>query len=291
MKLLTLMVPIGAALLTPLSATANAATAPSTTAEASATGSVSGRIFNPQTGEYVRNAEVQIEGTNLMVVSEDDGSYRLAGVPAGDVVLVVNYTGYPQVREKLTLTPGGTITKNLDMYAVKAPKAAAADGKDQPIMLEAFVVSSEREGNAKAIMSQRSSMNITNTVASDVFGDIAEGNIGEFLKHIPGIELDTVEGEVRTVRLRGLAAEYTAVTMDGVSLASADANKGTDGAARAFSFEQVSLNSMDSIEISKTVSADVDANAPAGTINLKTKRAFDRGGRRIAWQTNLTGLS
>src|SRR5688572_6520595 len=51
--------------------------------------------------------------------------------------------------------------------------------------------------------------------------------------------------------------------------------------------EMASLNSMESIEISKTISADVDANAPAGTINLKTKRAFDRSGRRISWQANV----
>ena len=48
---------------------------------------------------------------------------------------------------------------------------------------------------------------------------------------------------------------------------------------------------MESIEVSKTISADVDANAPAGTINLKTKRAFDRAGRRVSAQANLTAFS
>jgi TonB-dependent receptor len=48
---------------------------------------------------------------------------------------------------------------------------------------------------------------------------------------------------------------------------------------------------MESIEVSKTISADVDANAPAGTINLRTKRAFDRSGRRWSWQANLAAHS
>ncbi|MFM8336284.1 MAG: TonB-dependent receptor domain-containing protein, partial [Opitutaceae bacterium] len=39
------------------------------------------------------------------------------------------------------------------------------------------------------------------------------------------------------------------------------------------------------------ISADVDANAPAGTINLRTKRAFSRPGRRLAWQFNATAFS
>ena len=166
--------------------------------------------------------------------------------------------------------------------------ASSAAPAAEVVQLGQFVVAGEREGNAKAIMEQRNSMNVTNSVGSDVFGDIAEGNAAEFLKNIPGVDLFLVQGEIVNVRLRGLGAEYNSVTIDGVRLASADANKGAAGDARAFSFEQASLNSMDAIEVSKTISADVDANAPAGTINLRTKRAFSRAGRRVMWQTNAT---
>lgn len=134
-------------------------------------------------------------------------------------------------------------------------------------------------------------MNITNTVASDSFGDNPEGNLGEFLKHLPGVELDLFYGEVRTVRLGGLGSEYNQVTMDGIALASVDANNSGSGSARSFTMEMASLNSMESIEVTKTISADVDANAPAGTINLRTKRAFDRAGRRVSWQANFVGHS
>lgn len=249
-------------------------------AAVNASGVITGYVFDARKKEYVRNAEVSVEGTNISVTSEDDGSYRLAGVPQGASVLLLRYTGCETVRVPVRLEGSSGAVRNLELGAPLVSGVAKGDA----VMMESVVVSSEREGNAKAIMSQRRSMDITNSVASDVFGDVAEGNVAEFLKNIPGVELDSVEGDVRTVRLRGLSAEYTSVTLDGISLASADANTGTSGNSRAFSFEQVSLNSMDSIEVSKTVSADMDANAPAGTINLKTKRAFDRQGRRISWQ-------
>jgi iron complex outermembrane recepter protein len=135
-------------------------------------------------------------------------------------------------------------------------------------------------------MSQRQSLDIKNSLSSESFGDISEGNVGEFIKYMPGVDTEG-EGDdtVRYVRLRGLPPEYTAITVNGVSLAAADANAGSS-TSRSFSFEQVSLSSIDSIEISKTTSADVDANAPAGTINLRTKRAFDRKGRRISVQVS-----
>ena len=249
------------------------------------TGSISGRILNPVTGEYVRNAEVSIQGTTLTALSGDDGTYRFPRVPAGEAVVSVNYTGYAAAAARVNVIAGQDSLRDIELLSAVAGAGARTD---EILKLQAFTVSSEREGNAKAIMEQRNSMNITNTVASDSFGDMGEGNIGDFLRNMPGIDLELTQGEVRNVRLRGLGSEYNSVTIDGVSLASADANQGASGNARAFSFEQVSLGSMDSIEVSKTISADVDANAPAGTINLKTKRAFTRAGRRIVAQANVT---
>jgi TonB-dependent receptor len=255
-----------------------------TSAQPSTPGTIVGRVFNPATGEYVRNAVIRIEGGGPSVVSTGGGEYRLFPVSPGNVTLTVSYTGYQTVNATTHVAPGATITRDFELVSSLTPDSPT---KGEAVKLDAFVVASQREGAAKAIMDQRNSMNITNTVASDSFGDNAEGNVGEFLKHLPGVELETFFGEVRTVRLGGLPSDYTAVTMDGMPLASVDAGTTT----RAFTMEMASLNSVESIEIAKTISADVDANAPAGTINLRTKRAFDRAGRRVSWQANITAHS
>ncbi|MBL9190236.1 MAG: TonB-dependent receptor [Opitutaceae bacterium] len=252
-----------------------------------APGAITGRVLNPANGEYLRNANVRIVETGESVVTESEGVFRLAPVAPGRVTLEVTYTGYRPVTAVVEVSAGATAVKDFNLVST-LQNAPAADGT---VKLEAFTVSTEREGSAKAIMDQRRNMNVTNTVASDTFGDNAEGNVGEFLKHLPGVELDLFYGEVRTVRLGGLGSEYTSVTMDGIALASVDANNSGSGAARSFTMEMASLNSMESIEVSKTISADMDANAPAGTINLRTKRAFDRAGRRVAWQANVTAHS
>ncbi len=250
-------------------------------------GVIVGRIFNPATGEYLRNAQIRIEETGQTVASENGGEFRLWPVTQGSRTLVVSYIGYQPARATVQVASGKTITQNFDLVSSLQTDRAA----DTPVQLSAFMVSSEREGNAKAIMDQRNSMNITNTVASDVFGNDAEGNVGEFLKNMSGVNVSTAFGEVRTVGLRGLGSEYTSVTIDGMALGSADPTQQSAVSSRSFTFENVSLSSMDSIEVSKTVSADNDANAPAGTINLRTKRAFERSGRRISWQANLTAHS
>src|SRR5687768_1566584 len=61
--------------------------------QAVGSGGVRGRVLNTATGEYVRNAEVRVEGTQIVTYSEDGGNFRLTGVPAGEVAVIARYTG------------------------------------------------------------------------------------------------------------------------------------------------------------------------------------------------------
>ncbi|MBP7140644.1 MAG: TonB-dependent receptor [Opitutaceae bacterium] len=269
------------------SESASRATGPQASA---GTGAITGRVYKPATGEYVRNAEVSVVGMDLRTETDSSGFYRLDGVPGGNVVVVVKVLGYEPAQGTVSVVPGQRATRDFDLQAL------GSGGKEGAVRLEAFEVTAEREGNAKALQDQKRSMNISNVVGSEVFGDTSEGNVGEFLKYLPGVDLDYVQADARGPRMRGMDARYVGFTMDGIKLASADAfglsvgtnNAGTDD-SRAFSFESVSFSSVDSVEVFKTLSADLDADSPAGVINLRSKRAFDRKGRRIFWTANLTG--
>ena len=247
---------------------------------AQGTGAIQGRVYNPATRQYVANAEVRLEGTNVVAYTESDGSFQFANVPAGTVALAVNFTGYNPVKESFTVTSGQTAVREINLTSTAA-------GKDGIVQLQAMTVSSEREGNAKAIMAQRRNMNITRSVSSDIFGDVTDGNVGEFLKYLPGVDLDYVESEARGPRLGGMDGQYVGVAFDGMRTASADANRGGGAASRATSFEGFSITSIESIEINRTASPENDADAPAGTINMKTKRAFDRKGRTVTYNFGL----
>src|SRR5688500_2299860 len=67
-------------------------TAGTALAQSAGAGMIAGRVFNAATNSYVRNAEVRVEGTSVIAYTEDAGSYRLVGVPAGEVTLTVTYT-------------------------------------------------------------------------------------------------------------------------------------------------------------------------------------------------------
>lgn len=246
-------------------------------AQSNGVGTITGHVFNPGTGEYVRNAEVRVQGTERIAYTEDGGAYRLEGIPAGTVTLQVKYTGYQTENAQLSVTAGATATRDFEIV----PSGASKD----TVVLSAFVVSSEREGNSKAIMDQRAAVNAKTVLASDSFGHVTEGNVGEFIKYLPGVVIDNNEADARTPRLGGLDPKYAAVTLDGQSLASAQSAT-FGGDTRGFEMENFSIHSIETVEVIKTNTSDMDASAPAGTINLRSKNAFELKGRRINYEVN-----
>lgn len=250
------------------------------------TGTITGHVFNPVNGEYVANAEVQVEGTALTVATESGGFFSLARVPAGEATLTVTYTGFAPTSAQIKVVAGETVTHEFELGAAPAAKHETADAV---VKLDTFVVTSEKDGNAKALQHQRHSMNLSRSVASDAFGNVTEGNVGEFLKYLPGVELEYVEADTRGPRIGGMSSEYASVTLNGKSIASADSfgqyvgfeNSPAGTANRSFGFDSISINSIESIEINRVTPASMNADAPAGNINLITKRGFDQKGRRI----------
>ena len=246
---------------------------PALRAQGAGTGTVSGRVLNQGTGEYLRNAVVTVVGTSLTVNAEAGGNYTLVGVPAGAQRVRFTYIGLDAKEESVTVAAGQTV--NLDVSLTTAVY-------DNVVKLSQFVVASEREGNAKAIMEQKQSIEAKRVLATDTFGSISEGNVGEFLKYLPGVMIDYTEADARSVSLGGLDPKYTAVTIDGAPIASSGIAAASGvGGSRAFEFEQISISSIETVEVSRTPQPENPGSAMAGGVNLRSKGAFDRSGRLI----------
>jgi len=235
-------------------------------------GVVRGRVLNTATGEYVRNAEIRVQGTTIVAFSEAGGDFRLTNVPSGDVTVVVKYTGLQDARAVVTVEPGQQAT--LDV-ALSPQSYAAGDA------VEAVTITARRDGQAGAIMERRASTNAKTVVAADNFGALTMGDVGEFMKNMPGISLDYTEVDATAVRIGGLDPKYSTFTTDGARMATATSN---NNSGRQNSFEQMSITGIDSIELNNTLQASMDADSPGGAINLRSKYAFQRTSRLLRFQ-------
>ncbi|MPT46939.1 MAG: TonB-dependent receptor [Sphingobium sp.] len=250
--------------------------------QATGTGSVRGRVFNTATGEYVRNAEVRVEGTTIVTYSEDGGTFRLSGVPAGENTISVRYTGLQDAKSVATIGNGQVATLDFDL---QVPAYAASGTSDESNML---IVTAKREGQAAAIMERRAAVNAKTVVAADNFGALTMGDVGEFMKNMPGISLDYTEVDATAVRIGGLDPKYSTFTTDGARMATATSN---NNAGRQNSFEQMSITGIESIELNHTLTASMDADSPGGSINMRSKYAFQRNKRQIRFQLGGVGTS
>lgn len=248
---------------------------------AQAAGEVAGRVLNVGTGRYLNNARVTVDGTTRETFTNEFGEYRLTDLPAGTVTVRVAYTGLDTKTESVTVAAGQSTTVNFDLTS--AERYGKADEKI--VQLDTFVVQSNREyeGNALATNEQRYSPNVKVVMAADAFGAVNEGNPGEFLKYLPGVSVDYVAADVRTVAVRGFASNFTNVSWDGMRLTSSASGANN----RIFEFEQVSINNTSRTEVIKVPTPDTPADSLGGSINFISKNAFERKGAQLNYRVYL----
>lgn len=253
-------------------------------AQGAATGVVRGRVLNAVTREYIRNAEIRLEGTPVAVFSAEGGEYVLAGVPAGTATLVAEYSGLQVTRAAVEVAAGRVTAHDFSLREA----AYAGGGGDPVVMMAKLEIAGARDGQAKALMERRAAPNAKNVVAADNYGELTMGDVGEFMKSMPGLSLDYVEVDTSAVRIGGLDPKYSNFTTDGARMATATSNNNT---GRQNSFEQMSITGIEAIEFNNTLTARMDADSPGGTINLRSKYAFQRTGRSVVFQFYGVGTS
>ncbi|MDO8540304.1 MAG: TonB-dependent receptor [Opitutaceae bacterium] len=249
-----------------------------------AAGSITGRIQNAVIGRYLTNARISIKGTDIVGFTDEFGVYRLPAVPAGPVVVEVFYTGMDPRQTALDVAPGQTLVHDVNLTNV-ALYGPASD----TVKLGAFVVSTskETEGEALATNEQRFAANIKNVVATDTFGDVQEGNLGEFIKFLPGVAVNYGDAEALSISLRGFSPNLTGITTDGAQIS--NANYG--GSSRAPFLSQTSINNISRVEVSKVPTPSSAADSLGGSINMVSKSAFERSRAELRYRFYLTGNS
>ncbi len=234
------------------------------------TGGITGTVSNAGTRQFLNAAEVRVVGTSIAVLTDRDGSFTLANLPAGRVQLEVAYTGLDPQQRTVEVAAGRTVreefTLNSNVY-----------------QLDVFKVAAEAEGNAAQVNKQKRADFFVTAVSADTLGEVPEGNIGEFLKYVPGLQVNYVNADASTVSVRGQDPESTLFMIDGQVPAAAgtpprSSTGSSDASSRAFEFTQASITNIESIEVFKAPPPWM-APATGGVINAETKNAFAQKGR------------
>lgn len=239
---------------------------------AAPTGTITGRVFNTVTGQYLNNARVTIPGSNITAQTDDTGTYLLARVPLGEVTLEIFYTGMEPKRITLALDSPSATIPDIEFTAADR-RVGTRDSAEDIIQLEKYTVSDRTmDGAAIAINEQRFAPNLVTVVSTDEYGIVPDGNVGEFLKMLPGITMSYRQGDPREVEINGVSSSNVPVSIDGFDLASSEIS----GSGRNVELNSVSINTLSRVEVSFSPTPETRGDALAGAVNLIPRTSFER---------------
>jgi len=250
------------------------ATAPLLAAQSGpAPAALAGRVTDAVTRHSLRGATLTLSpaqsGVAAFSTSTDaDGEFALS-VPAGTYTLTVDYLGLPPKSQTVELRAGEPARLSLLLNA-------------DTVALAAFTVEASRTGQARALNQQRTAQNLTAIISSDFTGQFPDKNIADAVKRMPGVTVetdrDTGGSEGRYVTVRGMAADFNAVTVNGMRINVTD----FDGLSRRVPLDVVSTDVADQIEVTKALRPDQDADSIGGAVDIRTRSAFSRDSRSAA---------
>ncbi len=235
-------------------------------AHAQVPGTLAGTVSNLATAANLEGAEVTLQPGGASVLTARDGRFLFPPLAPGAYQLTATYAGLDPRTVEVRVTAGAVQTVDVGLTS-------------GVYRLSKFVVEGEREGNALAITQRRNAGNVKDVVSSDAFGTIADLNLGNFLLRMPGVSKEESEGEIIRIQIRGVDANMNAVSIDGTR----GANGSTRDFNRSFEIDKVPADFIETIEITKAATPDMDADSIGGAVNLKTKSALDRKGRRASY--------
>lgn len=213
-------------------------------------GTIKGRILDTS-NQTLPGATIYIDSLHTGVVSDINGFYTLTNIAPGTYKVKVSYVGYSPVEMTITVPEGKTVESDVMLN----------DG----VKLREVVVGGAFNGQRRALSSQKNAMGIVNVVSADQVGKFPDSNIGDALKRISGINVQYDQGEARFGQVRGTSADLSSVTINGNRIPSAE------GDTRNVQLDLIPADMVQTIEVNKVVTADMDADAIGGSINLVTK--------------------
>ncbi|MEO6965868.1 MAG: TonB-dependent receptor [Acidobacteriaceae bacterium] len=218
-------------------------------------GSISGSLTD-STGAALRSAQVSIPAHGMHTTSDQQGLFLLSDLPAGTYTVVVTYIGFDTLTKTVAVTAGQIATMNLQL------KVAS---QNQKVLVTATSASAEVE----ALNVERAADNVLQVLPVQAITSLPMQNVGNAIGRMPSVTLSRNEGEDQFVEVRGTEPRLTNTTVDGFNMPSEDPG------LREFDFSAIPAGIVDSIQVSKTLQANMDGDGIGGSVNLITKTATD----------------
>src|SRR5499427_2473985 len=219
-------------------------------------GSIEGRATD-SAGGVLQGATVTVSPSGARTVTGREGDFIIRGLARGSYTVRVDFFGFTTFQQTVDIEEGG-------MVRLDAVLQVAAQS-------ESILVSAERpRGEAEQINRERTADNIVQVLSAEVITSLPNANIADALGRLPSVTLERDEGEGKYVQIRGTEPRLSNLTIDGVNVPSPEAG------VRQIKLDTLASDLVESVEINKTLQANMDGDGIGGSVNLRTKTAGEQ---------------
>ncbi len=218
---------------------------------------VVGTVRDKRTGEALIGAVVRAKNVEQAYTTTGfDGSFVINGLPDSiAVTLEVNYMSYQPV--ELQIVPSQSDSVNVEM-----------ESRDVALGVASVVAHKLYNTDLSAQRLEMKSMNTVNVMSAQSIRLSPDLNVGSVLQRMSGVVMEkNGSGEGQYAILRGMDKRYNYSLVDGVKLPSPD-----DG-DRYVPLNLFPGELLDRLEVSKSLTPDMEGDASGGVVNMVMKDA------------------
>jgi TonB-dependent receptor len=227
-------------------------------------GQVVGTVADVSGTRVLPSAEVTIVELGRTVEADGNGRYRFPNVPAGTYTLRVRYTGASPAEIQIRVDESGELIQDVAL-------GSAGD----------ILVNGQRANLASSLSRQRGADGVESVLTRDSIGQFPDQNVAESVRRAPGINVLNDQGEGRFIAVRGLDPSLNAASLNGVRVPAPEAD------TRSVALDVVASELVESIEIKKSLTPDMDGDTIGASVEINTTSAFDR--KKDLWAASLEG--
>lgn len=207
-------------------------------------------------GAVLQGARITLEPAAQPVTTNGQGEFVFNNLNPGHYKVTVTFVGFDPFVSEATLVAGQTAQMDAVLKV-----ASASDN---------VLVTAERpRGEAAAINRTLAAENIVQVLPAEVITSLPNANIADALGRMASVTIERDEGEGKYVQIRGTEPRLSNTMVDGVTIPSPETG------VRQIKLDTIASDLVDSVEINKTLQANIDGDGIGGSVNLVTKTASE----------------
>ncbi|MCK0530269.1 TonB-dependent receptor [Sphingobium agri] len=218
-------------------------------------GTISGTVLDGTGTRALQSTQLRIVELGRVAEAGRDGSYRFPDVAPGTYTIEARYVGADPVRTTVTVPSTGD---------------ADADIRIGSDIDSSIIVVGQVANQASALSRQRAADGVESVLTRDAIGQFPDQNVAESIRRLPGVNILNDQGEGRFVSVRGLDPALNAASINGTRLPAPESD------TRQVALDVIPSELIESIEIKKSLTPDMDADTIGASIEINTTSAFDR---------------